>query len=224
MTSLHDFCAERAFPLEEWDTERNAPLTPDAVAYGSKRQVWWRCPKGHSYRAALLSRTQGTGCPYCAGKRPVIGENDLASAVPELAAEWDERNHPLTPQSVTANSNRAVWWRCQRGHSYRATVAHRVRQGTGCPYCAGRRVLAGFNDLETLHPKAAAQWHPTLNGALTPSQVTAGSHRRVWWQCPAGHVWQAVVYSRTGRQAAGCPVCAGRVKEPRSTSGDRKII
>ena len=31
----------------------------------------------------------------------------------------------------------------------------------------------------------------------TPDMVTAGSHKKVWWQCHAGHVWQATVYSRT---------------------------
>ena len=59
------------------------------------------------------------------------------------------------------------------------------------------------------------QWHPTLNGALTPEMVTAGSTKSVWWQCPEGHVWRAVIYSRTGGNRCGCPVCAGRVQERR---------
>ena len=58
---------------------------------------------------------------------------------------------------------------------------------------------------------------PTLNGALTPEMVTAGSHKKVWWQCREGHVWKAVVYSRTGPKKCGCPVCAGRVKEDRQS-------
>ncbi|MFQ9918651.1 MAG: zinc-ribbon domain-containing protein [Flavonifractor plautii] len=43
--------------------------------------------------------------------------------------------------------------------------------------------------------------------------VTAGSRRKVWWQCPEGHVWKAVVYSRAGKRKCGCPVCAGRISE-----------
>lgn len=81
---------------------------------------------------------------------------------------------------------------------------------SGCPYCAGRKVLPGFNDLATLAPDVAQQWHPTLNGALTPQMVTAGSHRKVWWECEQGHVWKAVIYPRTGLKKCGCPVCAGR--------------
>ena len=39
----------------------------------------------------------------------------------------------------------------------------------GCPYCAGRKVLPGFNDLAALRPDLAVQWHPTLNKGLRPS-------------------------------------------------------
>lgn len=67
-------------------------------------------------------------------------------------------------------------------------------------------VQKGFNDLAAKAPDVAAQWHPTLNGNLTPEMVTPGSHRRVWWQCPLGHTWKAFVYSRTGgRRGAAVP-------------------
>ena len=75
--------------------------------------------------------------------------------------------------------------------------------------------MAGFNDLATTHPKIAAQWHSGLNGQLTPQMVTAGSHKKVWWICVEDHVWKAVVYSRTGKQQRGCPVCAGTVNGKR---------
>ena len=52
---------------------------------------------------------------------------------------------------------------------------------------------AGFNDLSTMEPEIAAQWHPTLNGSLTPQMVTAGSHKKVWWLCAEGHVWKAAI-------------------------------
>lgn len=101
------------------------------------------------------------------------------------------------------------------GHDYMAAVGMRTMQNSGCPYCAGKKVLAGFNDLATAHPKIAAQWHSGLNGQLTPQMVTAGSHKKVWWICAEGHVWKAVVYSRTGKQQRGCPVCAGTVNGKR---------
>ena len=206
--SLADVSPELA---RQWDAERNAPLTPQQVTAGTRRKVWWKCAKGHSWQASVASRvSQKTDCPVCGGKEVQRGFNDLASLYPALAGEWDAaKNGALTPETVTPASNRKVWWRCPLGHSYLAIVASRTMRGDDCPYCAGRKVLAGFNDLATREPVVAAQWHPTLNGGLTPEMVTTGSNRKVWWRCPLGHVWKAVIYSRAGTQKCGCPVCAG---------------
>lgn len=202
--------------LREWDFSQNGTLDPQTLPPGSRKKVWWTCGKGHHWRAAIASRVHGAGCPVCAGRVIAPGENDLASTYPSIAQEWDfVKNAPLTPETCAPASNRRVWWLCPLGHSYQAAVGARTVNGSDCPYCAGRKVLPGFNDLETLEPQAAADWHPDLNGALTPSMVTAGSHRKVWWLCPEGHVWKAVVYSRTGAQKCGCPVCAGRRQAPR---------
>lgn len=202
--------------LDQWDFSRNGALKPQALPPGSRKKVWWTCEKGHHWQAIVASRANGAGCPVCAGRVIAPGENDLASTCPAIAQQWDlAKNAPLTPAACAPASNRRVWWRCPLGHSYQAAVGARTVNGSDCPYCAGRKVLSGFNDLETLDPQVAATWHPDLNGALTPSMVTAGSHRKVWWLCPEGHVWKAVVYSRTGEQKCGCPVCAGRGQAPR---------
>lgn len=216
--SLYKHCLDnnKQYLLSQWDAAKNTPLTPEDVTYGSKTKVWWQCEKGHSWQATIVSRVHGTGCPVCAGKVVVPQENDLASLFPNIAAEWNyAKNGSLTPQSFTASSNRKVWWRCELGHEYQAEIGARTVNGSSCPYCAGRKVLAGFNDLQTLEPKIAAQWHPTLNGTLTPDMVTVGSARKVWWQCGDGHVWKAVVYSRTGTKKCGCPMCAGTVNRRR---------
>ena len=202
----------------EWHPTKNGALTPRDVLPGTSRRVWWQCEKGHSWQAAVSSRTLGgSECPYCTGKKVQPGENDLATAFPEIAAQWHPtKNGSLTPQQVTPNSNRKVWWICPLGHEYQGWIPGRTRQGGGCPYCAGKKVLPGFNDLATRVPKIAAQWHPTLNGTLTPSMVTPGSNRKVWWICPEGHAWKAVVHSRAGPQKCGCPVCAGLSRRRRN--------
>ena len=203
--------------VRQWDGERNS-ISPDRLTAGTRKKVWWVCEKGHRWQAMVASRARGAGCPVCAGREIVAGENDLGSCFPAIAAQWDfRRNGALTPEQCSPASNRRVWWRCALGHSYQAAVGARTVNGSGCPYCAGKKVLAGFNDLATLEPKVAESWHPTLNGSLTPDAVTVGSRRKVWWVCPEGHVWKAVVYSRAGKQRAGCPVCAGRVRRTLDT-------
>ena len=126
-----------------------------------------------------------------------------------LLGEWDAAaNLPLTPQGVSYGSKQKVWWQCSKGHRWQAAVFKRTGAGTGCPVCAGRRALAGQNDLLTRYPDLARQWHPEKNQPLTPDQVLPGSHRAVWWVCEKGHVWRAQIKSRVA--GCGCPVCANR--------------
>ena len=213
LAGYNDFASVSPALAQQWDYRKNMPLVPADVSAGSQRSVWWRCEKGHSWRAAVRSRTVGSGCPICAGKQLSLGENDLAALYPALAKQWDaEKNGRLTPRDVLPGTEKKVWRRCERGHSWRAAVSSRTRAGSGCPYCAGKQVLPGFNDLATLEPRVAAEWHPTLNGTLTPQMVTTGSRKKVWWQGQCGHVWCAVIFSRAGKQHCGCPVCSGNVR------------
>lgn len=198
---------------QQWHPTRNGALRPDDVPAGSHRRVWWICSKGHVWQAQVASRTAGSSCPICSGKQVVPGENDLESLFPEIARQWHPiKNGSLTARQVSPRSNRKVWWTCELGHDYQAVIAARTARGCGCPYCSGHRVLPGFNDLATLEPELAAQWHPTLNDGWTPEMVTVSSHRKVWWECSAGHVWKSVVYSRTGPKRCGCPICARKTK------------
>lgn len=80
--TLKEFCEEsKQYQLiEQWDREKNLPLTPDLVTYGSKKIAWWRCQRSHTWQAAIYTHTgSGTYCPVCAGKIPTAGENDLRS-------------------------------------------------------------------------------------------------------------------------------------------------
>ena len=214
LTGENDLATTHPQLVPEWHPTKNGGLTPYTINAGSYKKVWWLCKHGHEWQAIVSSRASGRGCPVCAGKIVVRNDNDLASAFPVIAAEWSyERNGTLTPEQVTPYSNRKVWWRCRLGHEYQAAVGARTNSGSGCPYCAGKKVLPGFNDLKTKFPEIAAQWHPELNGTLTPEMVTSGSRKKVWWKCLAGHVWKAVISSRT-RDYCGCPVCAGKTNSP----------
>ena len=135
--------------------------------------------------------------------------NSLVSKCPEIANEWNyERNGLLTPELVSNSSGKKVWWKCDKGHEWQATVSDR-RKGYGCPYCAGRLVLQGYNDLKTTHPNLALEWHPTKNGELSPTKVSHGSHRRVWWICSEGHEWKMEIAKRSN--GYGCPYCSGQM-------------
>ena len=193
---------------KEWNYEKNGILKPDMVPANSNKKVWWKCSKGHEYQAKIVSRNNGSGCPFCSGQQVLTGYNDLATKNPTLAKEWDyEKNENLKPDMVTSNSNQKVWWKCSKGHEWNAVICNR-NKGTGCPVCTNVQTLTGYNDLVTTNPELAKEWNYEKNGNLDPSTLKATSEKKVWWKCSKGHEWKAKVDSR--KQGTGCPFCSGQ--------------
>ena len=195
---------------KEWHPTKNGNLTPYDVSAGMNKRVWWQCKHGHEWQALVRNRAVlNRNCPYCSGRYPIVGETDLATTHPEIAKQWHPTlNGDLKPTDVTYGSNKKVWWQCEYGHEWQATVSSRTAMTLGCPYCSNKAVLEGYNDLATTHPEIAKQWHPTLNGDLKPTDVTYGSGKKVWWQCEHGHEWQATV-NDTVSNLNSCPYCGG---------------
>ena len=70
---------------------------------------------------------------------------------------------------------------------------------------------SGHPPLAVTHKKLAKEWHPSLNGILTPGDSTYGSQEKVWWQCrKCAHPWPAKIADRTICKS-GCRACAGKV-------------
>lgn len=193
----------------EWDYDKNGSLQPEDVPPKSHRRVWWKCIYGHSYDTMVFSRTcYNSGCPYCAGQKPIKGETDLATCIPQILAEWDDSKNALGPDEYTAFSSAKVWWKCPDCHtSYLARIVNRTANGTRCPYCWGSKSLAGSNSLQDLFPAIAAEWDRSRN-ELPLDQVTAGSEKKVWWRCPLGHSYDMIIKNRTIK-GEGCPYCSG---------------
>lgn len=193
---------------KEWNYEKNGELTPDLMSAGSNMKIWWKCNLGHEWQATPNSRSQGVGCPYCSSKKVYSGQNDLQTLFPNVAKEWHPiKNGNLKPSEVLSKSNKKAWWMCGKGHEWQTTVDRRTVGGTSCPFCANRKLLQGFNDLQTRYPEIAAEWHPTKNADLKPTDVMPFTHKKVWWLCVKGHEWQTSVANRTGKKAS-CPYCS----------------
>lgn len=196
---------------KEWDYIKNKNIPPDAFFPGSNKLVWWICPVcNSSYDMRINNRTQGgSGCPYCAGKRIMPGLNDLPTTHPELINEWDYERNAKSPNEYSKGSDHKAHWLCHKcGHRWSATISSRT-QGCGCPVCAGRTILPGYNDFQTLYPEAVVLWNYEKNANLLPTQFAAHSNKKVWWKCTrCNHEWQATISHITrGRR---CPECAKR--------------
>lgn len=193
----------------EFHPHKNGSLSPQNILAGSNKKVWWRCRYGHEWEECISKRTKrGFGCPYDSGQRLLEGFNDLATTDPDIAAEWHTtKNGELQPNMVMRKTNKKVWWRCEKGHSWKSMIYSRT-SGNDCPYCENREILVGDNDLGTTHPALAKEFHPTKNGELTVQQLVAGSNKKVWWQCKEGHEWSASVVSRVAGN--NCPYCSNQ--------------
>lgn len=211
ISGLNDLATLFPYLIKEWDYEKNGSLEPRKLLPHSNRIVWWKCSKcGYEYQALINNRTKGIGCANCAGKILIPGVNDLQTLYPDVAKEWDiDKNNGILPSEVFPHSQKRYYWRCSLGHSWQTKVATRTH-GRGCPICSGNVVLEGFNDLATTHPDIAAQWHPTLNGSLLPTQVSKGHHNKVWFQCPVCmNAYETLIPNKI-KGYGGCPFCSLR--------------
>ena len=120
----------------EWS--KNNDTTPDNISSGTGENVKWICPNcGEEYLASIHNRIKmNSNCPYCSNKRVKTNkENSLFYLFPEIAKEWDyEKNGDLKPTDVTKGSDKKVWWKCEKGHSWETSVCNRTK-GTNCPIC-----------------------------------------------------------------------------------------
>ena len=323
----------------EWNYERNIGLNPSDFMPNSNKKVWWKCKKGHEWKAFISNRAKGVGCPVCSSEAttsfpeyvilyylkkhqieaiqsynengyeldifiPALNiaieydgyfwhknkskkdlaknlrckkdgiilyrireclpnlkdssidfiiedtvtdlqdvikrilydileiqidvdisrdftaienlrehsekERSLSKTQPLLAQEWNyEKNGDLSPDHVTSSSGKKVWWICKKcGYSWQARVADRSA-GNGCPYCSGKIIIEGFNDLKSANPFLTLEWNYEKNKDILPTNISPNSNRKVWWICSKGHEWQAVIANRHNR-GNQCPYCSGR--------------
>jgi hypothetical protein len=191
---------ELALEADGWD--------PNKVTAGMRKKMQWRCALGHRFESTISLRAgKSTGCPSCKNRRVETGFNDLNTKFPEIANEANGWN----PNEVLFGSHSKKSWRCLTGHVYVATVESRTgKRKTGCPFCANQKVLAGYNDLATTHPKVAAE-----ADGWDPAEVITGSNKKKNWKCVLGHSYVATVIARIGsedgkRKGTSCPVCVNQ--------------
>ena len=71
------------------------------------------------------------------------------------------------------------------------------------------RCKPGINDLATVDPELASEWHPTENGNLKPSMFAVNSHVKVQWLGKCGHSFPGIIKNRHV-QKTGCPYCSNQ--------------
>ena len=209
---------------EQWMHDWNQHLGSIVVKPFSRHTVWWMCPNcpdghAHIWEARPDSRSRGSGCPFCSGKR-ACKHNSLAVNAHEVVCYWHyEKNLPLTPDTITAQSGHKAHWVCLAcNHEWQAKIQTEVVANSGCSECVKAHSGRSKEGVRHKHPTFAeanhpllSQWDHSLNEkeGNFPDNTSLRSHKRIWWlctQCPKGckHSWQAKAYSRT-TQPRNCP-------------------
>ena len=66
LAGYNDLATTHPEIAEEWDYNKNYPITPSDVMAGSNnRKYWFLCKNGHSYESTLLNRKRVGKCPKC---------------------------------------------------------------------------------------------------------------------------------------------------------------
>lgn len=182
----------------EWNYERNTGIDPEKISYGSNKKVWWKCHKGHE-KYTTPSERRHYKCAYCSGRYVTIGENDILTTHPDIAAQLVNPDDGL---KYSYASNKKAMWRCEKGHEYSASFSHKTIMKSGCPACSGKLLVAGENDLATTHPTLSLE----LADVSQANTVTKGSSRKLQWICDTGHEYTCSVLNKTWGK--GCPYCS----------------
>jgi hypothetical protein len=189
--------------LKFWDFEKN-PEHPNFYSKNSNKIIFLKCVNNHSFKSNPYKFSIGQRCPYCANRLVFQGFNDLATVNPEIANQLDEKKSKTTAKEITKSSGKLLWWKCSNGHNYKSRVNDRTR-GVGCPYCANKKILKGFNDLVTTNKIVAKTWDFKKNSLFKPEQFTKGSDKIVFWKCKKGCSWSTKIGRRI--KQTKCPIC-----------------
>lgn len=114
------------------------------VTEHSSQKLTWTCPTcAYSFERSIKNFT-GT-CPQC-----FMTEKSLAKLNPILLSEWDYDKNTESPELISYNSAKNVWWKCSQEHSWETPVYQRVNQNSSCPRCCiGKNTSSGEKELLT---------------------------------------------------------------------------
>lgn len=230
--NLYDWCCvnDKKDILLEWSS--NNDLAPCDFAPKSNKFASWICKYGHEYQMKIADKTRGRSCPYCAGKKVLIGFNDLETLYPDVCDDWDyENNNGLTPKDFTVKSGKKVNWKCHTcGYEWASKICNRTN-GANCPNCAKKirtktlmsTIVSRNGSLIDSEYEYVKEWNYEKNIGIDISQVTIFSNIKYWWKCPVcGHEWKSSPNSRS--KGHGCPECARQRTESKLQEKIRTYI
>jgi hypothetical protein len=179
------------------------------------------------WKVSYSNHAKGRGCPSCRHKgRSWVnadGSNSMAVTHPNLAKELHpSKNGEITPENITAGSNRKLWWLCNKcGREWDAVVHSRksakIYDG-GCKHCTRTkklkiskktRVPKITKPMRITHPEISKEFHPTKNPNYSIDLPSPKGTEKVWWICSnCDNEFQQIFRGR--KFGYPCKACSGQ--------------
>jgi DNA-directed RNA polymerase subunit RPC12/RpoP/very-short-patch-repair endonuclease len=178
------------------------------------------------YGNIISHRVNGDGrdrCLNCAKtkvellkKNNVKYENSLEYWAKEnnrmiLMLEFSDKNKK-NPSQISFGTSDKYLWNCSKCHNeYDMKVNKRTTGKQNCPYCSGKKVLKGFNDLWTTYPEIADLLEDKQKGY----ELTAGSGKKENFKCKdCGYIIKNKSINEAVRRGIHCPRCGDGISYP----------
>lgn len=166
---INDLATLKPDIANEWDFDKNYPITPFEISSSTAKSFWWKCEQGHSYFTSVNHKARGDKCPYCANKKILIGFNDFASQYPEIASTWSDKN-TIKPTEVTSGSKKDIIWECPTCKNEWTTKIY-VRKKFGCPRCKeskGEKIITNYLKKHNINYKGQYRFEDCRNKKTLP--------------------------------------------------------
>lgn len=128
--------------------------------------------------------------------------------MPSYKYSRDDLKHSFSVKNSISyektNTKDKYWWVCDinANHEWQSNLSNRL-SGSGCPYCAGRKV-----DATNCLAKHEVAKEYSDDNEKSANQVFEFSTRKFWWICPHGHKWKSSPSDRLAGK--NCIYCNGQ--------------
>lgn len=206
---VNSFADARPELLDEWSP--NNIVSPEDVLCSMHLPIKWICLDcQNEYTAHMHLRRKGDNmCPICNNKKLVAEINSFGAVGPkELVAEWS-KNNSVTAWEVFPDTLQRWLWECPKcGGEYSYPLKHRYVGDTSCPYCNGKKALAGLNSFADVKKELLPEWSP--RNELNPSEILPTSCYSALWICPDCHGEYSFPIRNRTKGDDSCPYCSNR--------------
>lgn len=144
--------------------EAGSDVFTDDLYQGNKRYIDFYCSKMHYWPAFPNHILKGSGCPYCSGRFPIVGETDLWTTRPDIAIMLKNKDDGY---KYSRGSHKYVDFICPDcGAILNKEIKTVCQQGLGCKYCSDHisypnkfiREILKHTDAKNVIPEWSPEW------------------------------------------------------------------